>query len=429
MGGAGVQRALKFVRYLADFGVQSVVLAGDDAGYLQDPSLLAELPAGLRVLRVPHRTALARLLALRTATTPSSAQGPAAAGRPGVSAATRDILLDTWAALHWPDDRGGWARRAYAAARRLVDEEGIEMVLSTSPPVAAHALARRLARAAGLPWVSDWRDLWTDNPGYSSPSWRRAADERLERRWLTDADGVVTVTPSWQRLLQSRVLPPRQVAFIPNGYDESDFEAPCPVPPPDGQWRLVHVGTLYGHQTPVPLLAAVDQLLARYPETRGRVVIRLVGACGSRFVPALAAFEARWPRAIEVIGVVDHASAVAEMRQADVLLLLVGGGRAARGVLPGKLFEYLRAGKPMLVVGEPGGDAASLAVSYGDARVAAESDAPGIAASIWDLFSRTSGAVANPQLSRISRFERRALAGELAAFLRACRGPVPARHG
>jgi glycosyltransferase involved in cell wall biosynthesis len=434
MGGAGVQRALKFARYLGDFGVAVTVLAGDDPDYLQDASLLSELPPAVAVHRVPHRTLLQRTMALRRGGTAGPA-APAAPARASVAPASpsapgvrwRDAVLAGWAALQWPDERGGWARAAEAVGQRLLRERGHDVVMSTSPPVAAHALACRLARRAGLPWVADWRDLWTDNPSYARPAWRWALDQRLERRWHERADGIVTVTPSWQRLLRARAPAATPVAFVPNGYDEADFASAPEPASADGCWRLVHVGTLYAHQTPLPLLEAAERMLAAEPGLQARLRLRLVGAVGSRFAPALSAFEARWPGVIEATGAVGHAEAVAEMQRADALLLLVGGGAAARGVLPGKLFEYLRAGRPMLVVGEADGDAAQLAQGHGHARVAAESDPGAIAAAMRQMMA-TDGPTA--RMTDGARFERRALAGELAAFLRDVRQRFDARaHG
>lgn len=212
MGGAGVQRALKLSKYLGDFGVEPVVLAGHDPGYTRDESLLAEVPAGVRVLRIEHRSLMQRLLARRAATVaPRSAAAPAAASR---SPWLRDTLLGAYAATRFPDEQAGWAKRAFEPALALLRDERIELIFSTAPPMSAHALAARLARRSGLPWVADYRDLWTDNPGYLAPGWRRAIDQRTEAAWLKRAAGVVTVTPSWQRQFAQRLGAALPVVFV-----------------------------------------------------------------------------------------------------------------------------------------------------------------------------------------------------------------------
>jgi glycosyltransferase involved in cell wall biosynthesis len=429
MGGAGVQRALKFVRYLPDFGVTPVVLAGEDAGYLQDPSLLVELPAGLRVLRVPHRTALQRMLALRPRATAATAPTGQASTRHAARHAARDALLGAWATLQWPDERGGWARAAWAPARQLLKDEGIELVMSTAPPVAAHALARRLAREAGLPWVADWRDLWADNPGNPAPAWRRALERRTEARWLRDAAGVIAVTPAWQRRYAALLGGRCPVAWIPNGYDEADFSGlPAAPVAADGALRLVHVGSFYGPRDPAPMLDALDRVLRARPPGGRRLKLRLVGAIGQRFESALAAFDARHPGTVERCPYVPHAQALADMVAADALLLVVGAGDGRQaavvaGTLPGKLFEYLRADRPVLLLGDPAGDAAALLRQHGRGWIADETRPEDMARALAALVDGARPDTA--PTARVDRFERRALAGELAVFLRDCR----ARHG
>jgi glycosyltransferase involved in cell wall biosynthesis len=430
MGGAGVQRALKFVRYLSDFGITPVVLAGDDPGYLQDPSLLAELPPSVRVLRVPHRTALQRLLALRPCAAAATAPAAAAASS---NHTARDALLGAWATLQWPDERGGWARAAWAPARQLLKDEGIEMVMSTAPPVSAHALARRLARDAGLPWVADWRDLWADNPGNPAPAWRRALERRTEAHWLRDAAGVIAVTPAWQRLYAGRLGDRCPVAWIPNGYDEADFAGPPTAPvPADDALRLVHVGSFYGPRDPAPLLDGFHRVLEARPPGGRSLRLRLVGAIGRRFESALAAFENRHPGTVERRPYVPHAEALGEMRAADALLLVVGAGDGRQasvvaGTLPGKLFEYLRADRPVLLLGDPSGDAAALLREHGAGWIADETQPEAIALALAALVDGAPPAV--PPSARVARFERRALAGELADFLRSCRARWQVGHG
>lgn len=426
MGGAGVQRALKFARYLGDFGVAVTVLAGEDPDYLQDASLAAELPTTVPVHRVPHRTLLSRVMALRRrGATRNAATVPSATPAPSPGARWRDAALTAWSALQWPDERGGWARSALPAGRALLRDGDFDIVMSTAPPVAAHALARRLARSANLPWVADWRDLWADNPGATAPAWRRALDRRTEARWLRDAAGVVTVTPSWQRRYADRLAGRCPVAWIPNGYDEADFAAvPGRPTAADGVFRLVHVGSFYGPRDPAPVLDALDRCLGAGATVPGQraLHLRLVGAVGQRFDAALAAFERRHPGVVERVPYVPHAQALAEMRAADALLLVVGAGagrpvarEVVAGTLPGKLFEYLRSGPPVLLLGDPDGDAATLLRTHGRGWVADETDPVAIARVLACVQHEPPPL---PAGAAVGRFERRALAGELAAFLR-----------
>jgi glycosyltransferase involved in cell wall biosynthesis len=424
MGGAGVQRALKFSKYLPDFGVQPVVLAAHDPGYVSDASLLDEVPAGMRVERIEHRPLLQRALAWRarraSASPPASAP-PATAIRP----AARDALLRGYAALQFPDDKAGWARHALATGRRLIRDEGIELVFSSAPPVSTHALARRLAHDAGLPWVADYRDLWTDNPAYAAPAWRHRLDRRTEAAWLRCAAGLVTVTPSWQRMLAERWGrgdEPKPVAFIPNGYDEADFSGLAPAArAADGVFRLVHTGTFYGARDPRALLQGLAVYLGQAEASARSLRVRLVGNIGARFAEPLQRFEADHPGVIERVAYRPHRESLAELLAADALLLVVDPGAGPGGAaaaLPGKIFEYLRAGKPILMLGEAGSDAAALVRRHGAGAVIDPSQPERFADALRALVS---GPAATGAAAEVAQFERRALAGQLAGFLRRCK--------
>lgn len=419
MGGAGVQRSLKFSKYLGDFGVQPVVLAAHDPDYTADASLLAEIPAGVPVHRLEHRALLQRVVAWRARRRGARAAPVAAAAAvPATASAWRTRALSAYASVQFPDDKAGWARQAFALGRRLVRDEGIELILSSAPPMSSHALAARLSHACGIPWVADYRDLWTDNPAYAAPAWRRTLDRRTEAQWLRIAAGVVTVTPTLQRLLAQRLPAGRPVALIPNGYDEADFVSVEPVPRETGHCRVVHAGTLYGHQSPQALLDAAEGLLVREPALAARLRLRFVGLVGERFEPLLERFAARFPGVLERTGFVEHHRAVAEMLAADLLLLIIGGGAAARGVLSGKVFEYLRVGRPVLLIGPADGDAAALLRAHARCAVAEEGDRAGIADALAAALAGREPAL--PAGAAPAGYERRVLTGELAAFLKRC---------
>lgn len=415
MGGAGVQRPLKFSKYLGDEGVQVTVLSALETGYLRDESLLAEIPASVSVQRLEHTPLLQRLTRRRAG---NAAPAAAASASPAPRPAWRDAALAVYGALQWPDDKAGWARRAFADATRLVREQGIDLILSSAPPVSSHRLAAKVAAACGIPWVADWRDLWTDNPAYAAPAWRRGADRALEARLLASAAGVVTVTPTLQRVLAAKLGGRREVALIPNGYDEADFEGAVPAPAEPGLFRVVHAGTLYGHQSPLPLLLAADRVLTAQPALAQRLRLRLVGQVGARFETMLAEFDSVHPGVLERRGYVAHHEAVAEMLGADLLLLIIGGGASARGVLSGKVFEYLRTRRPVLLIGPTEGDAAQLLRAHAACRVAEEGDVAGIAAALSAALAGGFGAA--PEAARPELFERRALTAQLAVFLQRC---------
>lgn len=437
MGGAGVQRALKFSKYLPRHGVTPIVLACCDPYYVHDETLLREVPEGLEVHRIKFSPWLARIAAqrrigndgrsTRTSTKPLGITTQ-------VRMALRNAVLRNVRTLQIPDDAASWARQALQKARQVIHDhaargEPIELIMSSAPPASTHVLGERLAREFDLPWVIDFRDLWTDNPAYDLPTWRHAWDRRTEQRWLTRATGVVTVTPSWREMLASRLPIEAAVAFIPNGYDEADFtELPQPVHDPEF-FTIVHTGTFYGPRDPDVLLEGIARYLTNSPSgvkaNNRSLRFRLIGNMGSRFLHALQTFEKRFPGVVQTVPYVPHAEALAELASADALLLVVGvggQGNAARGWLPGKIFEYLRIGKPVLTLGDPAGDAAALIRRHANGVVIKSDDAEGLAHALGALVSgQLNNRLPNDeQLQPVEVFERCELARQLAAFIREC---------
>jgi glycosyltransferase involved in cell wall biosynthesis len=440
MGGAGVQRALKFSKYLPLQGITPVVLAGLDPHYVQDASLLADVPRGLEVHRVPFSPWLARLAAQRRAKAATTVQPSGRDANTAGHPAWRDAALRTLRAFQVPDDLAGWSRVAALRARQILQAHAstgqpIDLIYSSSPPVSAHALAERLSQEFRLPWVADFRDLWTDNPAYHAPSWRRALDRRTEQRWLSRADGIVTVTPSWQALLGHWRPSGIPVAFIPNGYDEDDFAGLPPalgsgtLQSPENRFTLIHTGTFYGPRDPAGFLDGLARYLDGPRVGHPALRVRLLGNMGARFGQALHAFSVRYPDVIVCEPYVPHTQALAAMMAADALLLVVGGGRgpAVQGWLPGKIFEYLRSGKPVLSLGDAQGDAARLIAQHGRGCAVAEHDAAGVAQALSRLIEEhmatgAAGAGAGGSPAKSSAvFERRELARQLADHLRVCR--------
>lgn len=361
MGGAGVQRSLKFARYLTQFGISLIVITADEPGYTKDNSLLDELPKGLRVHRISHRPLMSRLLDLYRSIREKNISNPDAPVSASASggAVIRNHLIRVIGSLQFPDDKTGWAKKAYKQAADIIEAENIDLIFSTSPPVSSHCVALKLKKKFGIPWIADFRDLWTDNPAYNQPAWRRFFDVRAERAVLASADTVVGVTHEMVELL-GRNREREDVLFLPNGYDEEDFVDVVPCQKESDEFRIVYAGTFYGHQSPLPMLAAMSDLFDRKPELAKVIRLSLIGNVGSRFDGAISSFTSNYPATIERIGYLPHKEMLSHLLSADLQLLVIGGGKSGRGVLTGKIFEYLRAGSPILLVGPTDGEAANM---------------------------------------------------------------------
>ncbi len=414
-GGGGVQRVLKLCRHLPELGIEVDVLAPDDPKWSAvDPGLAADIPPGTTVHRARYRG-------------PSHAQTPAARlaaahgpGALGVRAALlgRRVLL--------PDPEVAWFPDAVRAGARAVRERHIDVVVSTSPPNSLHVVAAAIARRAGVPFVADFRDSWLANPHrrYERRSVRakRAVEGRIARAALRRVAAISAVTPAIAAEATALAPAGTPVRVVANGCDFDEFDGL--VYARGERMRIVHAGSFFGERTPRPFLSAFAGLLRARPELRGRVQAAFLG----ELRPA----DREWALglglgdALALEGFRPHAEALAAMRAADVLLLLVprAGGRGL-SVVSGKVFEYLAAERPIVALVPPEGDAATLLRDTGSAWIADPDDETAIAAAAGEAVAAWEADLLGER--RLTpewreRLDRRTRARELAELLREVAG-------
>ena len=340
LGGAGVQRTLKFVRYLEPLGWDATVVSTRSRHYpARDPSLLEEIPASAHVVRT-RALPLANWLSLV----------PYRLGLRRVSAY-----------LNWPDGGIGWLPFALLAGLRAARRDRPDVIYSTSTPQSGHIAAMIVSRLTGVPWVADFRDEWAaDAFRADQPRPLARLSGRLERDLVRHARRVV-VAADYFRLQGLAQDDPRRVV-IANGIDEADL--PAGVAPGSDRFVLAHVGTIYGIRDPSPVLRALVRLIRKGAIDGERVAVRLVGSLW------LEGFDPPPEACVERTGYVGHRRAVEEMCKATALLLYVPSSSLAPS---GKLFEYLASGRPILSLTGPN-NLASRLVREWDAGVVAEPD-------------------------------------------------------
>jgi len=420
MGGSGVQRTTKFVKYLPEFGWRACVLTGDperDGFPWIDRTLLSEIPESTEVVRVPYWNPAERVFGRRwkqgggvpALSTPTESPPPGRAGfvRRAVRGLRRSLLAPVG------DKHFYWARRARRPAMKLARRTGAEAVYATASPYTSLLLGLWLKKRTGLPLVVDFRDPWTRFDPSRAHGFFFRVNRFFERRVLRGADRIIC-NHEPMRLDFERIEPScrGRCTVLPNGFDASDFAGVSPVDP--GR-SLTHVGFAW-EDTPQPVLRALAALKARGA---------LPPAFRVRFIGGLPASSLRM---IENLGLeelvrveprVEHALAIAAMRSAACLLLLLVRSEAGRKWYPGKMFEYMAAGRPILCVA-PSGIAADL-VREADCGLALEpGDTAGIERAIEELARDPEVWTARhyaPRQEVIERFDRRRLTERLAAVL------------
>lgn len=372
MGLGGVQRVLKFVKYLPRCGWRPLVVTVKDVHYYnRDETLLEDIPPEAEIYRTgsldPLR--LSHLLRLQTAMN----------GRPGASARGRSLAR--W--LLVPDHQIGWAPFAVRRAARLIRSERVDAIFSTFPPASGHLAGLWLHAATGKPWVADFRDAWIGGEFEQTPTaFHRALQRRLHRMAVRRATRVVAVSEGIAQTLS--VVRGDRVPVVENGYDPDDFAGVSAgtarrVPTSKGApFTLTYCGTLNRARNPEPLFRTLRRLLDRRPGLASRIRVRLVGAAPGLDIPGML----RRYRIEDTVTLTDyraHREAVAEMVRADALTVLISTGDAkARDVPTGKIYECLAAGRPVLAIA-PNGAAQALLTRFDRGVAVPPDDVEGIA--------------------------------------------------
>jgi glycosyltransferase involved in cell wall biosynthesis len=399
-GGGGVQRPLKFATHLPSLGIETHVLAPDDPKWIhRDDELQPPTLAWV------HR---ARYLGPKGRKPAEELHGTQGLERFGVHArlAGRRLLV--------PDENVSWNLTAIPAAIRIVKREGIDVVLTTSPPSSVHLVGAAIKRATGIPWVADLRDSMVAHPHRDAERMLVRAKEQGEhavaRLVARNASAIVTVSEAITDEVRERA-PRGPVETIANGSDFDDF-AGLEYRPSE-RFRITHAGSFFGKRDPRPFLTALAQ------SGLDDVVARFLGDFRST--------DRDWADAqslgdrLELIPYAPRRRSLELQRDSEVLLLLIpdAGGRG-KGVLSGKVFEYLAAERPILAVVPPDGAAAELIRAANAGVVVAPDDVAGITAALRDLHAEwRAGTLAGTTLSEEwrTKVSRRTRVEELARLL------------
>jgi glycosyltransferase involved in cell wall biosynthesis len=399
-GGGGVQRPLKFAQYLPALGIETHVLAPDDSKWIhRDTELRVPTQAWV------HR---ARFIGPKGRRPAEELHGKEGLERALVQArlASRRLLV--------PDENVSWNLTSIPAALRIARKHGIDAVLTTSPPGSVHLVGAAVKKATGATWVADLRDSLVAHPHRraNSPGSRAKAKahESVARLVARQADAITCVSDAIAD--EVRALEPRsRVVTISNGCDFDDFAGLEYRPGP--RFRITHTGSFFGRRDPRPFLTALA-------ESGLDVEARFVGDFRSsdrEFADSLGLGDR-----LRLIPYAPRRTALELQRDSDALLLLIpeAGGRG-KGVLSGKVFEYLAAERPILAAVPPGGAAAELIEETGAGVVAPPDDVEALKEALAALHERfENGGLPAVELEPETRhrLSRRARAEELAELLR-----------
>lgn len=375
-GGAGVQRWLKLAKCLAAGRIVEPIIftPSNPDPPLRDESLLQDVPEGMRVIAHPimePSRALRRLTGKERGRmeTTSAANG----GRGGLAA---KAMLWARGNLFIPDARLFWIRPAAKRLEKWIRDNGADALITTGPPHSMHLIGLRVKRATALPWIADFRDPWVDFPYLNYLPLTRYSRRRhaaLERRVVATADRVIVVSPTMQRNFENTYH--RPVDLIYNGYDSDDFSS-LPPHAPSQPFTLLHSGEMKDDQNPHALWNAIAALHREGKISPRTLQVKLVGRAATGVIKEIEA--AGISQYVDALPPVAHSALPPMLRQAAALLLSINRVPSARGIITGKLFEYLAAERPILAFGPPDGDTAELMRTTSSGKLFDHNDAAGV---------------------------------------------------
>ena len=410
-GGAGVQRWVKFARYLKGFGYEPVVLTVDPnkASYALLDASLEEEVRQVEVVRTGTFEPFAvykKLLGKKEI----PYAGFANEGKPGTMEKVSRFIRGNF---FIPDARKGWNRHALPVARELIKKYHIRHLVTTSPPHSTQLMGLRLKAEFNLNWIADLRDPWTDiyyYPLLFHTRWAKNKDQKLEQKVLRSADRIVVVSDAIKRLY-ARKLPEEEwekIHVIPNGYDEKDFEGLNKTPNPI--FTVTYTGTLSDTYHLEGFLEAFSAVASQ-----NKLVLRFVGRVSEKYKALVRTRGLE--DSVRFIPHVKHAEAIRYMVSSDLLLLAIPDVPDNAGILTGKLFEYLASGVPVLGVGPVNGDAAEIIRACRAGQMFDYDDVEGMKTFLSKKLYAFAAGKTFRRDEKVKQFERKNLTARLAGVL------------
>ena len=416
-GGAGVQRWLKFVKYLREYGWEPVIYTPENPeAPALDPSLEKDIPKNVTIIKRPiwePYTIYKRFIGHKKEDR-INAGFLTEKKKPGLAE-----KISVWIRGNWfiPDARKFWIKPSVRFLSEYLKENPVEAIVSTGPPHSMHLIALGLKKKLNLPWLADFRDPWTTIDFYKDLKLSRSSDakhHRLEKEVLETADVLVAV--SWHmaegfgEILGNKG---NKVMVITNGYDETDF--PNTGIKTSSKFTISHVGAMNADRNPKILWAALKELLVEIPGLKSDLEIRLIGKSDLSVNEELEKNSLH--SFVKRTEYLPHDQTASAMQEAQVLLLALNDTPNTKGVVSGKLFEYLAAKRPILCIGKEDGDAAKIINGSTAGTVCDFKDKEKMKAVVKEWYSGYLNDNLVVQTDTINTYSRKELTGRIAGLL------------
>lgn len=343
-GGPGVQRWLKFVKYLPDYDIDPIVYVPENPSYpIIDNSFLSEV-AHVTTIKLPIKEPyqLAGIFSKKKSKNISAGIIPKAKNQSLVE----KLMLFVRGNFFIPDARVFWVKPSVEYLTKYLQENPVEAIITTGPPHSLHLIGKQLQADLGVKWIADFRDPWTNivyHKELKLTPWANKKHLALEQKVLQKADHIIVTSPTTKTEFEAITSKP--ITVITNGYDVEQVEKK----PLDEKFTIAHIGSFLSERNPRILWKAIKDLTKENPSFKADLQIKLAGVVSQEVKAAITEFKLE--AYVTDLGYLSHHNSVMEQRTAQVLLLIESNSEETRSILPGKLYEYMVSGRPVLAFG------------------------------------------------------------------------------
>ncbi|WP_127136578.1 glycosyltransferase [Flagellimonas oceanensis] len=408
-GGPGVQRWLKFTKYLPEFGLEPIVYVPENPSYpLVDEKLVAEVPSSIKVLKQPIKEPYAWASLLSKKKTKTISSGIIKEKNPSF---IEKVLLWIRGNFFIPDARKLWVRPSISYLAKVIAEEGIETIITTGPPHSLHLIGLGLKKKYHIQWIADFRDPWT-SIGYHKKlrltEYARLKHKALEKGVLLKADKIVVTSNTTKTEFEA--ITPKPIKVITNGFDEE--LSPTEL---DSKFTVSHIGSLLTGRNPLGFWQALQELIAENEVFGKALKVQLAGVVGEEVLHSIKDFGL--DAHVEQLGYLSHDKVLETQQKSQVLLLLEIDSEETQGIIPGKLFEYLNAKRPILAIGPKGWEAGAMVEEHHAGTMCLHTEVAHIKRVLLKAFHQYENGTLVCNSEGVEQYHRKALTESLAKFI------------
>lgn len=348
-GGPGVQRWLYFVKYFREFGIEPIVYIPKNAHYpLRDESFVSEVPSDIEIIRQPIYEPYKFAKWFSKKKTKQMSSGIIAKKKLSL---VEKLLLYIRGNFFIPDARIGWVKPSVVFLKKYLSENPVEVIVTSGPPHSLHLIGLHLKKKLGVKWLADFRDPWTTIHYHTSLRLTKRAKKKhkqLEAEVLQTADAITVTSPTTKK--EFKAITNRSITVVTNGFERKEIITTHL----DTQFSIAHVGSLLSERNPVFLWEVLNEIAFEIEGFRDDLKIVLAGVVGEEILESISSFGLS--QNLRNVGYVSHKEALQLQHNAHLLLLLEIDSPETRAIIPGKLFEYIRAERPIIAIGPKGSD-------------------------------------------------------------------------